>query len=911
MPIFIAFLGLFAGLLLDRYGGWLYGALAGLALGHVWRLRQRLTQLEQKLARLRLATPTAAEDAAPLATPPPRSPHAPAAAAAAAENAPEEATEDIRNQAKKATADTWSEAKKPPIEPPTSDLEQRLQTLWQTARDWLLGGNLMVRVGVVLLFFGVAFLLKFAADNSILPIELRLAGVALGGILMLLLGWRLRGSKPLYGLALQGGAIGILYLTVFAALRLYALLPPSLAFSILLLFATFSALLALAQNAQSLAVLGAAGGFLAPVLTATGEGSHVQLFSYYLVLNLGIVSIAWFRAWRVLNLVGFVFTFVIAALWGVQYYQPVFFNSTEPFLVAFVLLYIAIAVLFAFRQPPHLRGYLDASLVFGVPLVGFALQTALVQGMDYYLAWSALAAGAFYIALASVLFVRLGKSSRLLAEAFLAIGVVFATLTVPLALDARWTAAMWALEGAAMAWVGRRQGHLAPRLFGYLLQIGAGLAFADAAQHHHAQLPLINGLFLGALIIAGAGLFTAWQIYRHAQASRWERLLHRPFFLWGLLWWYAAWLFEIFDQIDDESALPLSLGLFISASGLLADDLRRRVSWPALRHPARLLLPSLYLLLPFSALFLDHPFAEWAWLAWVAGLIGHGRVLAGEPNANGIVGLWHQAGLWLLMIVLSWETAWWLDNVIQGADTWWRTALGWVPAGLMLLLMRFAPRLPWPFSAYPELYQDKALRPVGFYLWGWVLVLCLASRGAADPLPYLPLLNPMDIAVGLVLLVLLHWLYPFHEQAQQRLWRFAHSAWAIALTLFIWLNTVWFRTAHHWLHIAFTEHAMLSSQTVQTGLAILWGSTGLGAMIAGHRLRRRHFWFVGAGLMAAVVLKLFLVDLSHTGTLARIVSFLSVGALLLIVGYFAPIPPRGDTARTSRSGVEKPSTQDS
>ena len=44
--------------------------------------------------------------------------------------------------------------------------------------------------------------------------------------------------------------------------------------------------------------------------------------------------------------------------------------------------------------------------------------------------------------------------------------------------------------------------------------------------------------------------------------------------------------------------------------------------------------------------------------------------------------------------------------------------------------------------------------------------------------------------------------------------------------------------------------------------------------------------------MAVVVGKLFLVDLGNTDTLARVVSFLGVGLLFLVVGYFAPVPPR-------------------
>lgn len=114
----------------------------------------------------------------------------------------------------------------------------------------------------------------------------------------------------------KGGGIGALYLTVFGALKLYQLLPAGPAFGLMICIAAFSAVLAVAQNAQALALLGAAGGFLAPVLASTGEGSHVMLFSYYLLLNAGILAIALFKAWRMLNFVGFFFTFGIALALG-------------------------------------------------------------------------------------------------------------------------------------------------------------------------------------------------------------------------------------------------------------------------------------------------------------------------------------------------------------------------------------------------------------------------------------------------------------------------------------------------------------------------------------------------------------------------------------------------------------------
>jgi uncharacterized membrane protein len=49
-------------------------------------------------------------------------------------------------------------------------------------------------------------------------------------------------------------------------------------------------------------------------------------------------------------------------------------------------------------------------------------------------------------------------------------------------------------------------------------------------------------------------------------------------------------------------------------------------------------------------------------------------------------------------------------------------------------------------------------------------------------------------------------------------------------------------------------------------------------------------WIAGASLLGVVVVKLVLVDLSGRGTLERVVSFLGTGVLLMLIGYFAPLP---------------------
>ncbi len=315
------------------------------------------------------------------------------------------------------------EATRPPAAPPP----QQPSALW----NFFFGPNALVRFGIIVLFFGVAFLLKYAAENVYIPIEVRLICVAFGAIVLLAIGWSLRLSRPGYGLIMQGGGIGVLYLTVFAAFRLYELLPSGLVFVLLAAMAVLSAMLAVMQDSRALASMGVSGGFLAPLLASTGGGSHVMLFSFYTLVNFGILAIAWYKAWRSLNLLGFIFTFVIGLIWGNRYYRPELFASTEPFLILFFLFYVTIAVLFAICQEATIKSRVDGSLVFGTPLIAFGLQSALVRDIEYGAAFSALAVSFFYLSLAKVLYARVHENLRLLVEAFIALGVVFVTLAIP------------------------------------------------------------------------------------------------------------------------------------------------------------------------------------------------------------------------------------------------------------------------------------------------------------------------------------------------------------------------------------------------------------------------------------------------------------------------------------------------
>lgn len=774
-------------------------------------------------------------------------------------------------------------------EAPSQPAVHFVETLVARARDWFLGGNPIVKVGILLLFVGVAFLLKYAADHALLPIELRLAGVAAGSMVLLALGWRLRQVNPVYGLSLQGGAVGGLYLTIFATFRLYDLLPATLAFALLALVAVFAGVLAVLQNAMTLAMLGSVGGFVAPVLASTGSGSHIQLFNYFLLLNLGILGLSWFKSWRPLNVLSFLLTFGLGGLWAVGSYQPEYLVSAEIYLIIFSLLYLAIPILFAFRPSQSQHGIVDGSLVFGLPTVAASLQALLFADKPMLLAISAVCAGALYFVLAWLLIKRLGTAAAFMAQAFLAIALVFSSLALPLALDPRTTAGLWALEGAGLLWLGSRQQQFMPRVFGYLLQAAAWVSLYSNFTHVRPDtLPFINGFSMAAAMVAPAALYAAWKSKRETLRFSGMEALYPGMLIAAGWWWAVAWgtAAATLEHLDTLCVLALVSIVTIA----VLDWLRGRLPWPDMQYAGRALLPVCVLMLLSIAGVASHPMATPLWLLWVLAAVVHLRVLRSASLDIPWNRFMHIAALWVLLAIIAWEVEWLITRFITVDPVLAVVVVGAVLVAVLWLFSRHSARMPWPVRAEHQLYAGHGMVPVVALLLAGVVFTSLVGEGRLLSLPYLPLLNFEDLyAIGAGVAIAAWW------WREPRVYPYSHNhkvfLGTVLLIAFIWINSVWLKTAVYWLGESRHLHDQLRSQQVQTGLSILWSLVGLGAMFIGTRRGLRVLWFGGVIIMAAVVVKLLLIDLSSSGSIARIVSFIGVGGLLLVVGYFSPIPP--------------------
>ena len=142
---------------------------------------------------------------------------------------------------------------------------------------------------------------------------------------------------------------------------------------------------------------------------------------------------------------------------------------------------------------------------------------------------------------------------------------------MPLALDGRWSAATWALEGAALVWVGCRQNRRLPRAFGALLQIASGVIFLFDVDAPYSTMPMLNSAYLGGVMIAVASVFASHTLQKHRDSTcRRTRALFAPvLFFWGLLWWLVSGITEIDRHVSNHLRPVAAILVFLTASAVL------------------------------------------------------------------------------------------------------------------------------------------------------------------------------------------------------------------------------------------------------------------------------------------------------------------------------------------------------
>ncbi len=443
----------------------------------------------------------------------------------------------------------------------TRSLESRIGSQWFN------------RIGILAVLIGVAWFLKFAFDNHwIGPLGRVLIGLLAGAAII---AWSERFQKrgfAIFSYSLKAIGSGTLYLSLWAAFQLYALMPAGAAFAAMIAVTAFNGYMAWIQDSELLALYAIAGALTTPLLVSTGGNHQVTLFSYLLILDLAVLVLVALRPWSRLLFVSFVGTAIFIFGWWSSFYSQDQALRTAFFLCCFFLPFSLAPRLIKTKLDPgqSFQGW-DTLASYVLPIanaaLGFSAFYLLLDPVtaDWAGPWLAVAFAAFYLLVMRIPergILRAGPAE--FSALHLATAVVFLTIAIPLKTHGRWMTIGWLVEGAVLLWVARRAQSMLLRVFALictLLGLGALLTVNPPA----ANRLIFNERFGTYCVAIAACAFIAWMARHSHDEQEPSAPLHWPnlaalsvlavnvlillAFSWEIhsYWWFQRWRGDYYD----------------------------------------------------------------------------------------------------------------------------------------------------------------------------------------------------------------------------------------------------------------------------------------------------------------------------------------------------------------------------
>ncbi|MBI3985340.1 MAG: DUF2339 domain-containing protein [Lentisphaerae bacterium] len=359
------------------------------------------------------------------------------------------------------------------VSPPSSERMTAVREILRRLWDWILVGEeyrpanmsmeyavattWLMRAGIVAIVACVGYFLKWSIERELIGPYGRVAVAIVVGMVMLGAGIRLMTRRwHVLGQGFIGGGLATLYFALFAAGPFYKLIPIPGAFAAMILVTVTAGILAARLNSMLVAIFGIIGGFCTPFLLRTGQPHFLALYAYILLLDLGILGISHVRQWRLLNYLGFVFSyFLFFGTWGRL--DP---HRDFPLAISFLsLLFVIQSVqVYTYNLIRGLRTTLleIAHLLLNAGLFSLTAYAVIRDAVGR--PWPAimtLALAVFYM-LHVGLFLRRRLLDRPLLLTLIALAGLYAVLTLPIVMEKESLTIAWSLLAFLFLWLGRR-----------------------------------------------------------------------------------------------------------------------------------------------------------------------------------------------------------------------------------------------------------------------------------------------------------------------------------------------------------------------------------------------------------------------------------------------------------------------
>lgn len=751
---------------------------------------------------------------------------------------------------------------------------------WQPAIDWMIHGNPILRVAVAVLMVGVILLLRFASEHWQLSLGVKLSFIASAGIITTVAGYLLQKKNRLFAVALQGVGLAIVFLTLIFSHHfevIASLTTASILFVILLLATVY---LSLKQQALYLAILALTMAYLAPLVIPHTHPDVIFLFGYYFVINLAVVAVNFIQPWKTLHQIAFFATMFIGGATITIYAETQQFNTLDLILWLHIALFIWLSIRYSQlmlkaqnqdarvdseikSESKSLEPILDVGLIFSVPVLGFSLHAYLMHNSTLALTLGAVGLAIVYISL-NIWIKRQRPQLSILAKSFFILAMVFTALIFPLAKGAHWTSVGWVIQGTALIVWGVTERYRLSRYIGVALVLLSSIAllFQIWSNDH---FPILS-----TVIFALAQFISAFYLLHYQGVEKYfsARMLSGIFLVLGM---YAGAIAGVEYMQWQQHGLSPYIAIAVVLLGLfsLAVHFKLRLQWASVQ----LILISGLLFLVYAESFAIEIYTQHQWQS----ILQQSCFIVA---ALGLVFILTNIGDYKKHLSL-WSTILWLSSASIGLAIFPilpLVGLAILPIGYHIAFMR----------------KDSEIllqTPVISLNLIWLIMISL-DYYSAEHYYLMPILNYTD-ATSLFMLIAMSWTIYQHQMMIQAEFRTGLKIVTILTGLLV-LSSIVVRAMHHYFGTPLWGVEIWSNGDVQLSLTLLWVVLAFFLMTFSSRRHIRQVWFVGAALLAIVVAKLLLLDLSQSGTLTRVISFIGSGAIMLVIAYLAPLPPSID-----------------
>ena len=348
-------------------------------------------------------------------------------------------------------------------EPQIKVAEESRKTFWEKFREnnpdleKFIGENLINKIGILILVLGISYFVKYAIDKDWINEPARVGIGILAGALIMGIAHKLRKKYAAFSSVFVAGAIAVFYFTIGIAFHNYQLFGQTTAFLIMVSITAFSCLISLSYNRKELAVLSLIGGFAVPFMVSTGQGNYVVLFTYILILNIGILALAYYKKWGIVNILSYIFTVILYGSWlfnDLQEKNPHYLGALL-YGFAFYFVFILINIINNLRTKGRFSGIelgilaSNSFLFYGAGMLVLEEFHPEVKGLF------TTALGLLNFGYAWFLYKKFGQDK---SAVYLLIGLTltFITLAIPIQFEGNFITLFWSAEAVILMWLAQK-----------------------------------------------------------------------------------------------------------------------------------------------------------------------------------------------------------------------------------------------------------------------------------------------------------------------------------------------------------------------------------------------------------------------------------------------------------------------